>query len=256
MKKHIPNILTLLNLFCGCCALVAIFSIELKTALIFLVISAVCDFSDGMVARMLGIKTDFGKEVDSLADMVSFGVVPGAIVYMMLYDKTMLPTIDTPLSMNLRAMPAFIISAFSCYRLAKFNLDTRQTEDFIGLATPANTLFFFGLIFIDVKNTFGLGSLVSNPIFLYALIPISSFLLISEIPMFSFKMKGTTWKGNELRITFALLCIILLFLFKQAAFTISVFIYILINVCLYLFKTKEGEDEDIALSTSPPYESK
>jgi CDP-diacylglycerol--serine O-phosphatidyltransferase len=247
VKKHIPNILTLLNLFCGCCAIVAIFSIELKTTLILLMISATCDFFDGLVARWLGIKSDFGKEVDSLADMVSFGVVPGAIVYMMLYDKTFLSTVDAPLSMDIKAMPAFIISAFSCYRLAKFNLDTRQTENFIGLATPANTMFFLGLMFIDLKNTFGLGSLVANPIFLYSLIPISSFLLISEIPMFSFKLKGTGWKGNELRFTYALLCIVLLFMFKEAAFALCVFIYILINLIIYFLQAnghEHGEEQE------------
>jgi CDP-diacylglycerol---serine O-phosphatidyltransferase len=242
VKKHIPNILTLLNLFCGCCALVAILSLELKTTFILLCISAFCDFFDGMVARWLGIKSDFGKEVDSLADMVSFGVVPGAIVYMMLFDKTLLASANTPLSMDPKAMPAFIISAFSCYRLAKFNLDTRQTENFIGLATPANTIFFMGLIFIDINNTFGLHKVVSNPYFLYALIPISSFLLISEIPMFSLKMKGAAFRGNEIRILFALFSFVLLFLFKEAGLAFIILIYVVLNLFLnaiHYFKSEQ-----------------
>ena len=211
MKKHIPNILTLLNLFFGCCALVCIFSTEFDSALIFLILSGICDFADGMAARVLNIKSEFGKEVDSLADMVSFGVVPGAIVYMMLVLIAEVDAIgyytQTDFSqyifkMHPAALPAFIISAFSCYRLAKFNLDVRQTQDFIGLNTPANTLFFLGLLFVAKNNTLGLGQIVLNPYFLYALIPISSYLLISEIPMFSFKLKGFVWKGNEIKFIF------------------------------------------------------
>jgi CDP-diacylglycerol---serine O-phosphatidyltransferase len=237
MKKHIPNILTLLNLFFGCCALVCIFSTEFVSATLFLVGSGVCDFFDGMVARMLGIKSDFGKEVDSLADMVSFGVVPGAIVYMMLvlnYEVGEIANFFPAATegghnifrLHIKALPAFVISAFSCYRLAKFNLDSRQTEDFIGLATPANTLFFIGLLFVARNNTLGLAPVVLHPYLLYALIPISSFLLISEIPMFSFKLKGFVWKGNEIRFIFAALAFIIL-------------IYLILNI-FQLFYTGRG----------------
>jgi CDP-diacylglycerol---serine O-phosphatidyltransferase len=245
MKKHIPNILTLLNLFFGCCALVCIFSTEFISATSFLILSGICDYADGTVARLLKIKSDFGKEVDSLADMVSFGVVPGAIVYMMLvlvfevnaigyYTPTILS--QSIFKMHPAALPAFIISAFSCYRLAKFNLDTRQTEDFIGLATPANTLFFLGLIFVAKENTFGLGQLVLYPYFLYALIPISSYLLISEIPMFSFKLKGFVWEGNEIKFIFAGISLALLVLLKGAGLAFIITLYVLLNVFLHLMK--------------------
>lgn len=247
MKKHIPNILTLLNLFFGCCALVCIFSTEFDQALIFLILSGICDFSDGMAARMLNIKSEFGKEVDSLADMVSFGVVPGAIVYMMLVLIVEVDAIGyyTPTAfsqyifkMHPEALPAFIISAFSCYRLAKFNLDARQSQDFIGLNTPANTLFFLGLLFAAKNNTFGLGQTILSANFLYALIPISSYLLISEIPMFSFKLKGFVWKGNEIQFIFVALSIALIILLKSAGLAFIVALYVLINILLLWVKPK------------------
>jgi CDP-diacylglycerol---serine O-phosphatidyltransferase len=238
MKKHIPNILTLLNLFCGCCALVCIFSIEYETATLFLVGSGLCDYLDGMVARLLNVKSEFGKEVDSLADMVSFGVVPGAIVYMLLYDPSSTIGDYHPLGYSTFAIPAFIISAFSCYRLAKFNLDTRQTQDFIGLNTPSNTMFFIGLLYIAKENVFGLADTVLNPTFLYALIPISSYLLISEIPMFSMKAKGFSWKGNEFRFIFLVVMIGLLFWLKWAGLAFVVVFYILLNLILMLVKPK------------------
>jgi CDP-diacylglycerol---serine O-phosphatidyltransferase len=249
MKKHIPNILTLLNLFFGCCALVCIFSTEFISATSFLLLSGICDYADGTAARLLKIKSDFGKEVDSLADMVSFGVVPGAIVYMMLVlvyevhaigNYTPTDFSQSIFKMHPAALPAFIISAFSCYRLAKFNLDVRQTEDFIGLATPANTAFFLGLLFVAKNNTFGLGEIVLNPYFLYSLIPVSSFLLISEIPMFSFKLKGFVWKGNEIRFIFAGLSLVFLMLLKGAGLAFIILLYVLLNIFLYFYKSSNS----------------
>ena len=239
MKKHIPNILTLLNLFCGCCALVCLFSTDFDTATLFLVVSGVCDFLDGMVARLLNVKSEFGKEVDSLADMVSFGVVPGAIVYMLLHDAQLFMNEFHLLSINALAMPAFIISAFSCYRLAKFNLDTRQTQDFIGLNTPSNTMFFIGILYIAKENVFGLAHTIQSPAFLYSLIPLSSFLLISEIPMFSMKIKGMGWKGNESRILFLIISIGLLFWLKWAGLAFVVVFYVLLNLFMMIFKTEK-----------------
>jgi CDP-diacylglycerol---serine O-phosphatidyltransferase len=246
MKKHIPNILTLLNLFCGCCALVCLFSADFDTATLFLVVSGVCDFLDGMVARLLNVKSEFGKEIDSLADMVSFGVVPGAILYMLLHNPQISTDSYNLLNINYLAMPAFIVSAFSCYRLAKFNLDTRQTENFIGLNTPTNTMFFIGLLYIVKENIFGLADTIETPAFLYSLIPLSSFLLISEIPMFGMKVKGFTWKGNEARFVFLAVAIGLLFWLKWAGLAFVVVFYILLNLGMMIFKSeKESLDKAI-----------
>ncbi len=237
MVKHIPNALTLLNVFCGSCALVSIQNGRYTEGVVFLMVALVADFFDGFAARLLNVKSDMGKELDSLADMVSFGVVPGLILY------KLIKTSDLASSFEQSYLPllAFIITAFSCYRLAKFNLDTRQTTDFIGLATPANTLFFIGLLLIKQNELEGLDAVVSNKTFLYALIPLSSYLLVSEIPMFSFKFKGFGWVGNEIRYIFAAITIALLVLMREAAISLLIVVYVSINVVfnqLKLRKTK------------------
>ena len=226
MVKHIPNALTLLNVFCGSCALVSIQNGRYTEGYVFLIVALAADFFDGFVARALHVKSDMGKELDSLADMVSFGVVPGMILYKLLKTSSLVSFFEH----SYLPLLAFIITAFSCYRLAKFNLDTRQTTDFIGLATPANTLFFIGLLLIKQNELEGLDEIVSNAVFLYALIPLSSFLLVSEIPMFSFKFKGFGWVGNEIRFIFAAIAIVLLVLMHEAAISLLVVIYVLINI--------------------------
>ncbi len=235
MVKQIPNALTLLNVFCGSCALVSIQNGRYTEGVVFLIVALVADFFDGFAARLLNVKSDMGRELDSLADMVSFGVVPGLILY------KLIKTSDLASSFEQSYVPllAFIITAFSCYRLAKFNLDTRQTTDFIGLATPANTLFFIGLLLIKQNELDGLDALVSNKTFLYALIPLSSYLLVSEIPMFSFKFKGFGWVGNEIRYIFASIAIALLILMREAAISLLIVIYVSINVVFNQLKTRK-----------------
>lgn len=220
MVNQIPNALTLLNVFCGSCALVCIQNGRYTEGYLFLIVALIADFFDGFAARALKVSSEMGKELDSLADMVSFGVVPGMILYKLLSasDNSYLPLL------------AFIVTAFSCYRLAKFNLDTRQTTDFVGLATPANTLFFIGLLLIRQSEVGMLNAISANPIFLYALIPLSSFLLVSEIPMFSFKFKGFGWVGNEIRFIFAAIAVALLILMREAAISLLIVIYVLLNI--------------------------
>jgi CDP-diacylglycerol---serine O-phosphatidyltransferase len=227
MKNQIPNALTLLNVFCGSCAVVSILNGRYTEGSLFLVVCLIADFLDGFTARLLNVKSDMGKELDSLADMVSFGVVPAAILY-----KLLMPTPILGFSQH-TYMPllAFVITAFSCYRLAKFNLDTRQTESFIGLNTPTNTLFFVGLLLIKINHFEGLEEMtVNNPIFLYALIPISSFLLISEIPMFSIKLKNFKWAGNEARYIYVAMALPLLILMREAAIALLVMLYVVVNL--------------------------
>jgi CDP-diacylglycerol--serine O-phosphatidyltransferase len=226
MIKQIPNALTLLNVFCGSCALVSIQNGRYTEGYAFLIVSLIADFFDGFAARALNVKSEMGKELDSLADMVSFGVVPGMILYKLLKTSSLVSVFEQ----SYLPLLAFIVTAFSCYRLAKFNLDTRQTTDFIGLATPANTLFFIGLLLIKQNEMEGLDQIVSNPMFLYALIPLSSYLLVSEIPMFSFKFKGFGWVGNEIRFIFAAIAVVLVFLMHEAAISLLVVVYILLNI--------------------------
>jgi CDP-diacylglycerol---serine O-phosphatidyltransferase len=237
MVKQIPNALTLLNVFCGSCALVSIQNGRYTEGCLFLVVSLIADFLDGFAARALHVKSEMGKELDSLADMVSFGVVPGMILYMLFKTSSLVYATEHPYLPLL----AFIVTAFSCYRLAKFNLDTRQTSDFIGLATPANTLFFIGLLLIKQSGVSELESIVSNPLFLYALIPLSSFLLVSEIPMFSFKFKGFGWAGNEIRFIFAATAVALVIIMREAAISLLVVVYILLNIVYNQLKINKKE---------------
>ncbi len=241
MKKHIPNILTLLNLFCGCCAVVSILEGEYTEGAIFIGISLIADFLDGYAARYFKVSSPLGLQLDSLADMVSFGVVPGVIVYSLLSVSAMSGNgiggnseeILTSLSLSIKALPAFIITLFSCLRLAKFNLDTRQTQSFIGLNTPSNTTFYIGLMLIAKYNSFGLAHFIFNPVFLYCLIPISSYLLIAEIPMFS--MKGGL---DKMKISYIILSTLLLVFFREVALSLNMIIYVLFNVVNHFFHKK------------------
>ena len=200
---NIPNIITCLNLISGCIATYWAFLGDYRMALLFIVIGAVFDFFDGMVARLLHVSSPIGKELDSLADDITFGFAPSAIIFSYLSQFSIL---------NSQLMPflAFILAAFSALRLAKFNLDERQALGFIGMQTPANARFWGETI----------GGLRGNQMYFEGMewyiivgIFISSYLLISEIPMFALKFKTWGWKGNEIKYIFLLTCIpMLLFL--------------------------------------------
>ena len=231
MKRHIPNGITLLNLIFGCCAVGAIFYGDFMTAFWCLLAAALADFADGFAARMLGVSSPLGKELDSLADMISFGFAPGAIYYHLLLIAF---DIEASGTVHLIGVPAFIVTAFSCLRLAKFNLDTRQSDSFIGLPTPASTLFTVGVLLIYYYNSFGLGYLMVNPIFLFVCIAVLSYLLVAEIPMFSLKFKSFGWKGNEVRFTFAGITLLLLIFTKEAAFLLVILLYIIFSIISHL----------------------
>ena len=199
---NIPNIITCLNLISGCIATYWAFQGDYRMALLFIVIGAIFDFFDGMVARLLHVSSPIGKELDSLADDITFGFAPSAIIFSYLSQFSIL---------NSQLMPflAFILAAFSALRLAKFNLDERQALGFIGLPTPANALFWGALIggLHGYEITFeGIEWCIIAGVF------ISSYLLISEIPMFALKFKTWGWKGNEIKYIFLLTCIPMLFM--------------------------------------------
>ena len=248
IKQQLPNAITLINLFCGCAALVAVLYGYFINAFWFLFVGGIADYLDGMVARWLKVHSSLGKELDSIADMVTFGVVPGAILYMLLnagfhYADVMetgkvVPPAKAVLDpdFSIKALPGFLVSIFAGLRLAKFNLDTRQTEDFIGLPTPSMTLFMVGLMLIFEYNSFGLRSVVVNPAFLVPVILLFSYLMVSELRMFSFKFKSFRWEGNEIRFIFAGIAILLLVLLRGAAFSAIVLIYLLLAVLQQVFK--------------------
>jgi CDP-diacylglycerol--serine O-phosphatidyltransferase len=210
MKKHIPNTITCLNLISGCIATYWAFMGDYRMALLFIIIGAVFDFFDGMVARLLHVSSPIGKELDSLADDITFGFAPSAIAFNYLNGFCVAGGSILYTPQSLLPYIAFIMAAFSALRLAKFNLDERQALGFIGLPTPANALFWGALI----------GGLHGNQIYFYGMewciivsILISCYLLVSEIPMFALKFKTWGWKGNEIKYIFLLTCIpMLLFL--------------------------------------------
>jgi len=227
MLRQLPNLLTLSNLFCGCCALLFTLQGQPIVAAWFTVGSFLFDTLDGMVARALNVHSPMGKELDSLADVVSFGVVPGAMLYMLLSAAT---ACDPFTQVCLAALPAFILSMFSAYRLGKFNLDTRQTNYFIGLSTPGCTVFMLGLTLSANHDRFGITEVLHNQWLLYALVGIFSFLLVSEIPMFGMKIKGLSIKKNALLLVFLVLFIVLVFLLKELALSAIVLCYIVYSL--------------------------
>lgn len=226
MKKHIPNFITSLNLFSGCVAIVMAFEGAFLWVVFWVIIAATFDFLDGMAARVLNAPSKIGKELDSLADVVSFGVAPAVAVFIMLRSYTSylesLATIQSYIPYL-----AFIIPVFSALRLAKFNIDERQTSSFLGLPTPANALFWisyvYGMYNISTTNNFML-------FLTLLLIIVLSLLMVSEIPMFSFKLKNMQLKGNEKPLLLSVCAITLLLLCGVSGLAWTVLLYILISI--------------------------
>ncbi len=222
MKKHIPNTITCCNLISGCIATYWALCGSYDIALLFIIIGAVFDFFDGMTARLLGVSSPIGKELDSLADDITFGFAPSAIIFDFLKQNAD----QLPCGAYLPYI-AFIMAAFSALRLAKFNLDERQALGFIGLPTPANALFWGSLIA-------GSESVLSaSPYYIWgviAMLLISSYLLIAEIPMFALKFKHWGWKGNEVKYIFVLSCIPLLLLLGISGFAAIIAWYVVLSI--------------------------
>lgn len=235
MIKHIPNIITLSNLFFGCAAIVCLLDNEPLMAIFFVVIGGIADFLDGFVARALKVKSELGKQLDSLADMVTFGVVPGVIYYTLLLESFQ----DKPeWGINLFASMGFIASLASGYRLGKFNLDDRQSENFLGMPTPANTILVIGFLLISMYDAFGLAEIIRQPNFLIPAILISSWLMVSEIPMFSLKFKNLNWVENKIRIIFVVLAVLEVSFLGTASVAIIILTYIFLSILTYIFKIK------------------
>ena len=208
LKKHIPNAITCCNLFSGCLACAMAYSGDYKLAMAFIVLGAVFDFFDGMVARLLHVSSPLGVQMDSLADDITFGVAPATIVFVFMKNELYYPSYLGVVS-EILPYTAFLIAVFSACRLAKFNIDKRQTTTFIGLPTPANALFWSSLITGAGDWIYALNA---GWFFLLALIMIFSFFLISEIPMFSMKFKNLSWNSNKTRYIFLLVSIPMLLL--------------------------------------------
>jgi len=235
IKKYIPNSITSLNLLSGCISIGLAFEGYLLFAVYMIFAAAVFDFFDGMSARLLNAYSIVGKELDSLADLVSFGVAPSVIMFHLmkiaLFGTVHLPPLDSlSFYQILFLLVPFVIAVLSGIRLAKFNVDERQSDSFIGLAVPANALFFvsFYIISISISNSFIL-ELLKNEIFLGIFIFAFSLMLVVEFPMFSLKVKNLRWSNNKIRYIFIVLSAILLILLHTIAIPAIILLYILLS---------------------------
>lgn len=234
MKKHIPNSITCCNLISGSIATGFAFAGNIKVALLLIIIGAVFDFFDGMLARLLNVSSPIGKELDSLADVITFGLAPSTIIFSQLHVMSY-PTFLEPLRDYLPYV-AFIMAAFSALRLAKFNLDERQALGFIGLPTPANALFW-GSLLVGVGE-----KLETRPWVLYFILAgvlISSWLLVSEIPMFALKFKHWSFKGNEVKYLFLITCCPLVVIFGISSFAIIIAWYVILSAIVKQSPTQQ-----------------
>ncbi|MBI3500688.1 MAG: CDP-diacylglycerol--serine O-phosphatidyltransferase [Bacteroidetes bacterium] len=232
IRKNIPNFFTLCNLFSGCIAIVFAFEGNLVWSAYMVGFSCVFDFLDGLVARALKVNSEIGKQLDSLADMVSFGVVPGIIIFQLLKMNASPSFIHFWFDDIIPATIAFIITIFSSIRLAKFNLDTRQSDSFIGLPTPANTIFIASLpIILQMQyDNETIKQFIINPDFLISLSLISSFLLIAPLSLFALKFKNFSWADNKVRYIFLLLSVVLLVIFKFMGIPLIIILYIVLSI--------------------------
>lgn len=237
ITRNIPNTLTCGNLVSGCIATVFALGGDAKTALMWIIAGAVFDFFDGMSARLLGVSSPIGKELDSLADDVTFGVAPAAIVFAQL-SVMEYPSAIWPIA-NYVPYFAFVMAAFSALRLAKFNLDTRQSTSFIGLPTPANALFWGSLL---VSQTDFIESSALMTIAIVAMVCVSSWLMVAEIPMFALKFKQWGWKGNELRYSFVIFSVLMiLWLGIIESFWVIIAFYFIVSVVNNMLSAGKAE---------------
>jgi len=226
IKKHIPNSITLLNLLCGCIAMVFVSKSDFEMAFYFVCLGIFLDFFDGFFARLLKVSGPLGLQLDSLADMVTSGLVPGYVMFFML-SNSQHEISASPLLPYL----GFIITMGSCYRLAVFNIDTRQTNSFIGLPTPANALFVLSLpLVLKYSDSLVMLEVLTNQWVLMAIILFSAYILNAEIPLFSLKVKKFSFKHNALQIVFLSFSFLLLVFFQYAGIPLIIISYVLLSI--------------------------
>jgi CDP-diacylglycerol--serine O-phosphatidyltransferase len=235
IKKHIPNAITLLNLLAGLLALIHAFNGNYNEAFSLVCLGIFFDFWDGFFARIWKVQSPIGLQLDSLADMVTSGVVPGLVMYKMLGDiqenQSQYNLTEDTYYMGVVPYLGFLITLASCYRLAKFNIDTRQTDSFIGLPTPANALLIMSIPMIQFHSEFEwLVDFLSNPYILVGVTVLSSYLLNAEIPLFSLKVKSFSWEKYKMQVVFLILSLILIVLLEFIAIPIIILLYVILSV--------------------------
>ena len=226
ITRNIPNTITCCNLLSGCVATMFAFAGEQKMALAFIILGAVFDFFDGMTARLLHVSSPIGKELDSLADDVTFGLAPATMIFTLLFQVHYPDWLDA--YRDIVPFVAFLVAAFSALRLAKFNIDERQTSSFIGLPTPANALFWGSLI---VGGGFRLVHFPYALPLILVLVVLSCWILVAEIPLFALKFKHWGWKGNEVKYIFLISCVVLLAWLRVSGLSIIIVWYVMLSLC-------------------------
>jgi len=245
IKTHIPNAITCCNLFCGCLSIIKIFEGDLILGSYLIGLSILFDFFDGFFARLLKVSSSIGKDLDSLADMVTFGLAPALIMFKLIGASCVLQLNSYLVEINPMDNPVFlpqylalIITIFSAIRLAKFNNDSRQSDSFIGLPTPANAIIICSLPLIsEFQPELTLINSTIHSLNCFSLL--SSYLLVAEIPMFALKFKNFKWQDNKLRFVFLIMSLLFILVFKFLAIPIIVIIYILLSIVNNIFLKKK-----------------
>ncbi|WCT14159.1 CDP-diacylglycerol--serine O-phosphatidyltransferase [Mucilaginibacter jinjuensis] len=233
VRKHLPNAITCFNLFSGCVGIVFAFQDNLVVAAYCIFLSAIFDFFDGLASRVLQSFSGIGKDLDSLADMVSFGVLPSVILYELFLQAPQIEHIS-----NFLNFIAFLLPVFSALRLAKFNIDTRQAENFIGLPTPANAILIASFPLILREHNLIFTDYILNPYFLSCFVLIMCALLVAEMPLMSLKFKNRDFNKNIFRYLLLLFSAILILFFKFAAIPVVILMYITLSVIQFRFIPK------------------
>ena len=236
IKKHVPNAITLINLFCGCIAVVFVSKLDYEMAFYFVCLGIFFDFFDGFFARLFKVSSPLGLQLDSLADMVTSGVAPGYVMYS-LFLKSANPH-DVVGSVFIPFL-GFIVTLGACYRLANFNIDTRQTDSFIGLPTPANALFILSLpLVLKYSDSLMILEILTNQWILLAIALFSAYILNAEIPLFALKIKKFNLKDNALQVGFLVFSLLLLIFFKYLGIPLVIITYVLLSVINNKFSKK------------------
>ncbi|MCL7764229.1 CDP-alcohol phosphatidyltransferase family protein [Polaribacter sp. Z014] len=228
-KKHIPNLLTLGNLFCGTIATIFAVEGDFVLAGLFVLLGILFDFFDGFAARLLHVSGELGKQLDSLADMVTSGVVPGIIVYKLLIENS--SGLHDFNEHNYLPYLGLILTLGACYRLAKFNIDTRQSDSFIGLPTPAMSLFIISLPLIQEYSTIEVAqNLIGNNYFLIAITVLLTYLMNAELPLFSLKFKEYSIKNNLVKYLFLVVSLLMIIFLQYISIPLIIIFYVVLSV--------------------------
>jgi CDP-diacylglycerol--serine O-phosphatidyltransferase len=243
LKQNLPNILTLSNLLCGCLAIQQLLAGDSKWVPWLIILAGIFDFFDGLLARALKVSSPIGKDLDSLADMLTFGVLPSFMAFRLIAEATVSNlNVGEEVSNYFLSFPASLalfIAVFSAFRLAKFNHDTRQTSSFIGMPTPANALFWLGLFVGFHAGVFPM----PNAWIMAGIAVFSAIILIIELPMFSFKLKSFGWKGNEYQLLLLILSVPIFLWIKLAAFAPCIVLYFVLSLIKTLTEPKTIQNQ-------------